>query len=526
MKAALTLMILAAPALANEAPAIPRFIDETASSGLTTVYKGAWEFMAGGGVAAFDCSGDRKPDLFFAGGEGMSTLYVNDSATGGGLKFTPFASGAEMDRVTGAYPLDIDGDGVLDLVILRSGENAVMKGDGGCHFTRANEAWGFDGGDGWSTAYAATWEKGADWPTMAIGNYIDRTQDVFPWGSCTDNWLHRPEGSARKWAAPLPLKPSFCALSMLFTDWNLSGTPSLRVSNDREYYKGGTEQLWHVPPGEAPRLYTAEEGWKPLKIWGMGIASGDVNGDGYPDYFLTSMADHKLQVMAGGPDKATFKDIAFPLHATAHLPYIGGDIRPSTGWHAEFQDVNDDGRPDLFVAKGNVSEMPDFAMKDPNNLMLMQPDGTFAEVGDKAGVASLRIARGAAVTDLNDDGRVDIVVVNRNDRAEVWRNSAAALDGGTLGHWLQLALHDQGPNVDAIGAWIEVRTGDHVQRQENTSGGGHVSGQIGWRHFGLGPTASAEVRVIWPDGATGDWATVAGDAFYDLTKGQPPAPRR
>lgn len=523
MRAALV-VLLVTPAFADDA-AIPRFVDETATSRITSVYKGGWEFMAGGGIAAFDCSGDRKPDLYFSGGEDMSTLYVNGSAKGGALRFTPTASGAEMDRVTGAYPLDIDGDGILDLMILRSGENVVMKGEGDCRFTRANEDWGFDGGDAWSTAFAATWEKGADWPTLAIGNYIDRKEEAFPWGSCTENWLHRPDGTARKWAAPQPLKPSFCALSMLFTDWNLSGTPSLRVSNDREYYKGGTEQLWHVLPGEAPHLYTADEGWKPLKIWGMGIASADVNGDSYPDYFLTSMADHKLQVIAGAPDKATFKDLAFPLHATVHRPYTGGDEHPSTGWHAEFQDVNDDARPDLFVAKGNVSEMPDFAMKDPNNLLLMQADGSFAEAGDRAGVASLKSARGAAVVDLNDDGRMDIVVVNRNEGAEVWRNSGTAVDGGPLGHWLQLAAHDQGVNRDAIGGWIEVRTGDHVQRREITSGGGHASGQIGWWHFGLGMAKSAEVRVIWPDGSASDWAPVKGDGFYDLARGDAPAPR-
>ena len=93
-----------------------------------------------------------------------------------------------------------------------------MRGLGACKFERANEAWGFDGGDGWSTAFAATWERGANWPTLAVGNYIDRTQETEPWGSCTDNWLHRPlvaNGKAQhKFASPVALKPSFCALSM------------------------------------------------------------------------------------------------------------------------------------------------------------------------------------------------------------------------------------------------------------------------------------------------------------------------
>ena len=516
-------LVLATPAWAQDAPVVPQFVDESVSSGVTSVYQGEWEFMVGGGVAAFDCSGDGMPDLYFAGGSGPSTLYLNASAKGGALLFDPVTSGTEMDRVTGAYPLDVDSDGILDLIVLRSGENVVFKGEGACKFRRANEEWSFVGGDGWSTAFAATWEKGAKWPTVAIGNYIDRTAEAYPWGSCTHNWLHRPDVSAARFAEPIPLKPSFCPLSMLFTDWNRSGTPSLRVSNDREYYKGGTEQMWHVEPGQPPALYTAKEGWRPLKIWGMGIASADITGDGYPEYFLTSMADSKLQTMARPPGEvmtvATFKDIAFSLGAIAQRPYIGDDLNPSTGWHAQFEDVNNDGRADLFVVKGNVSEMPDFALKDPNNLLLQGPDGKFIEAGDKAGVASLKTGRGGAVVDLNGDGQLDIVVVNRHDPAELWRNT-----GEGLGHWLQLALHQPGTNRDAIGSWIEVRHGSVVEQREITSGGGHVSGQVGWWHFGIGADEKAEVRVIWPDGTENIWAPVAGDGFYNISPGAAPEP--
>jgi enediyne biosynthesis protein E4 len=503
MRALWALAVMAGPVMAG--PVVPHFTDETATAGIASVYAGDWQFMAGGGVAAFDCSGDGKPELYMAGGEKASVLYRNDSADGGALTFTAAASGAEMDRVTGAYPLDVDGDGILDLIVLRSGEDVVFKGEGACRFHRANEEWGFQGRDLWSTAFAATWEAGADWPTLAIGTYIDRTEDAFPWGSCTENALYRPDG--RGFAAPLALKPSFCALSMLFSDWNGSGLPSLRVSNDREYYKGGSEQMWHVEAGKAPALYTAAEGWKPLKIWGMGIASTDVTGDGLPDYFMTSMADNKLQVLAGGPEKATFKDVALARNAIAQRPYVGGDFHPSTGWHAEFQDVNNDGVQDLFIAKGNVSAMPDFAAKDPNNLLLGQPDGVFVEAGDTAGVASFRQARGASVVDLNGDGQLDLVVVNRND-------------GVGLGHWVQVALHQDGANRNAIGAWVELRIGEAVQRREVTSGGGHAGGQVGWLHFGLGAAETAELRVIWPDGTKDDWVSIAADQFYDLQRGE------
>jgi hypothetical protein len=499
---------------AEDLPTVPQF-RETTEAGIAHTFAGEWEFMVGGGVAVFDCDGNGMQDMFLAGGENPGQLYRNIATPGGDLRFAGVADAPAPNKVSGAYPLDIDSDGEMDLVILRVGPNMILRGRGDCRFEDVTADWGLDGGDAWSTAFSAMWEKGATWPTLAIGNYIDRREEFSPWGSCTDNWLHRPAANGGPgFAPPLPLTPSYCALSMLFTDWNRSGTPSLRVSNDREYYEGGQEQMWHLPPDAPPRLYTAEEGWQPLKIWGMGIASADVDGNGYPDYFLTSMADNKLQIVAEpGPDaKPTFKDVAFARGVTAHRPYVGGDPRPSTAWHAQFDDVNNDGLVDLFVAKGNVSAMPDFAVEDPNNLLLQLPDGTFSEAGDNAGVASLATARGAALADFNADGRLDLVVVNRNAPTQLWQNA------GPAGHWLQLLPRQDGVNRDVIGGWIELRLGDRVVRREITSGGGHAGGQAGWWHFGLGAASAAEVRIIWPDGGEGQWESLAADQRYILPR--------
>jgi len=500
--------------------AIPTFTEETASSGLASVYTGEWQYMVGGGVATFDCNGDGFPDVFLAGGASPAKFYRNASARGGALKFIAETSGLELDKVTGAYPLDVDGDGIMDLVLLRVGENVVMRGLGNCKFERANERWSFDGGDGWSTAFSATWEKGANWPTLAVGNYIDRSKETDPWGSCTDNWLHRPLGIERKFAPAVVLKPSFCALSMLFTDWSRTGARDLRVSNDREYYDGGQEQLWHVQPGKPPALYTEAEGWKPVRIWGMGIAEYDVNGDGFPDYALTSMADNRLQTLAsiavGGVPKPVFKDMAFDRGVTAHRPYQGTDLRPSTGWHAQFADVNNDGFADLFIAKGNVDKMPDFANADPNNLLLQLKDGTFREAGGLAGVDSTKTSRGAAVVDFNLDGKLDLLVSNRRELAQIWRNTST-----NAGHWIEIAVHQDGPNRDAVGGWLEVKRGGQVMQRELTVGGGHASGQNGWWHFGLGEEGKADVRVLWPDGKAGAWEGLAGDTFYVVERGSP-----
>ncbi len=518
IRSALPMLLLATAARAGE-PLIPSFVDETATAGIVSSYEGDWEYMVGGGVAAFDCSGDGFPDLAFAGGTASASLWINLSDQGGPLLFERADSGIEMEAVVGAYPFDADGDGLKDLMLLRQGENVLMQGLGDCRFERANELWGLDGSDAWHSAFAATWEDGQDWPTLAVGAYIDSKEEFFPWGSCTDNLLFRPEG--RGWGEPLPLAPSHCALSMLFTDWDRSGTPALRVSNDREYYKGGQEQMWRVPPGEPPRLYTEEEGWRYLRIWGMGIASRDLNLDGFPEYALTSMADNKLQTLAevpdhGGPLRPAYDDVAYPRGAIAQRPYTGGDVRPSTGWHAEFADVNNDARPDLFFAKGNVAEMPDFAAKDPNNLLLLRADGTFLEAGLEARVASMRVARGATLADLNLDGLPDLVVTNRWEAAEVWRNGTEG-----AGRWIQVRLEMPGPNRDGVGAWIEVRLPDGIHSREITVGGGQAGGSMGWWHMGLGEAEAPEIRVIWPDGTEGAWETLPANGFYVL---RPDAP--
>ena len=117
-----------------------------------------------------------------------------------------------------------------------------------------------------------------------------------------------------------------------------------------------------------------------------------------------------------------YEDVAFERGVTAHRPFTGDDTNPSTGWHAAFEDVNNDGLWDLFVAKGNVDAMPDMALQDPNNLLLGNEDGTFTEAADRAGLLSFKRGRGAAVVDLNRDGQLDVVVANRGDNAQVWRN--------------------------------------------------------------------------------------------------------
>jgi hypothetical protein len=513
----------------------PTFVDETVSAGIDQTYDGDAMFDTGGGVAVFDCDGDGKPEIYMSGGTNPAVLYHNDSPIGGALRFSAIHGAAtDLTSVTGAYPIDVDGDGNTDLAVLRAGGNVVLRGLGGCRFEAANEAWGIDGGNGLSIAFSATWEGSNALPTLAFGRFrkIDSTGKLTL--DCDAPMFIRPDASGAGYATPIALEPGYCSLSLLFSDWSGTGERDLRVANDRNYYIGGQEQLWRIVPGQAPSLYTAADGWQKVQIQGMGIATYDLAGDGKPDYFLTSQADNRLQELAGGPGRPDYRDIALKMGVTSARPGAGGDVLPSTAWHPEFQDVNNDGFIDLLITKGNPSAVPEYASKDPSALFLGRPDGTFVDRAEAAGIVDFDRGRGAALADFNLDGQLDLVEVFYQAPAKLWRNvgTGDAAKPAPMGHWLDVRLAQPAPNTDAIGAWIEVRAGDKTWRRELNVGGGHSSGELGWIHFGLGSaTTDVQVRVKWPDGTTGPWLAAAADSFVVVTKGdsavapwQPAAP--
>jgi len=501
----------------------PLFVEEAGAAGLEHSYSGEFEHFVGGGVAILDCNSDGLPDLYLAGGSAPAALFVNASEHGGALRFERVRDVAtDLATVTGAYPLDIDSDAHADLAVLRFGENVLLRGLGDCRFERANEAWTYDGGSLWTTAFSARWDPGRSWPTLAFGNYLTST-DPNEY-SCADNELVRPATGGAGYQPAAALSPGWCTLSMLFSDWDRSGRRDLRVSNDRHYYgdlSDGAEQLWRVPVVGTPSEYTLADGWQTVRIFGMGIASHDVTGDGYPDYYLTSQADNKLQALADGAGKPDYYDIAFVRRATAHRPFEGDTTLASTAWHDEFADVNNDALTDLFVAKGNVDSMAEYAARDPSNLLLGRADETFEEAAPAAGLVDFGRARGAGLADFNVDGLLDLVVVVRRENVRLWRNvgSGSAQAPAAMGNWISVAPVQAGSNRDAIGSWVEARVGDRTQLEERTVGGGHLSGQLGPVHFGVGSAASVELRVTWPDGDIGPWHIVAANQRVLVERG-------
>ena len=131
------------------------------------VYDGGWEHFVGGGLAVLDCDGDARPDMVAAGGSNPPVLLRNRSPNGGDLSFEKATPDAfNLNGTVGAYPVDVDNDGLLDLVMLRVGPDVILRGLGNCEFGPM----AFDTGDHWSTAFSATWEAGQTMPTLAFGH--------------------------------------------------------------------------------------------------------------------------------------------------------------------------------------------------------------------------------------------------------------------------------------------------------------------------------------------------------------------
>ena len=157
---------------------------------------------------------------------------------------------------------------------------------------------------------------------------------------------------------------------------------------------------------------------------------------------------------------------------------------------------------DLFIAKGNVEQMPDFAANDPDNLLIGQWDGGFAEGGDVAGIALPTKGRGAIVEDFNMDGMLDLLVVNRSQKASLFRNCGAVAGdlARPMGNFVGIELRQKDVNRDAVGALIYVKSGTQTYVRSVQVGGGHAAGHAGFVHVGVGTAERAEIRVKWPDG--------------------------
>jgi hypothetical protein len=227
----------------------------------------------------------------------------------------------------------------------------------------------------------------------------------------------------------------------------------------------------------------------------MGVDCGDFNNDGRLDFYVTNYAG-ELPVLFENVGQGLLNDVTRRARA-------GLGALPHVTWGSGLVDFNNDGHRDLYVACGhlddNVEQRDDLTAYRLRNLLLLnRGDGTFDDISGQAGDGLLPVhsSRGAVFDDLDNDGDIDVVVLNSRERPTVLRNQTA-----NAHHWMEIILRGVRANADGVGARVRVTAGDFVQLAEVHSGRSYQS-HFGTRlHFGLGTRDRvARIEVRWPGG--------------------------
>ena len=360
-----------------------------ASSGIDHRYQGEFEYFVGGGVAAFDCDGDGRDDLFLAGGTEPAALYRNDSADRRRAALRTRA--VARDRSHRGHRRLPDRhrqrrasstSSCCAAVATSCCAASATAGSSPPTSSSASTAAGLD--DGVQRDVGGR-ERAADAGVRPLPRARTRT-------AATRAGCVRPDASGGTVRARRSRsRPGYCTLSMLFSDWSHTGQRDLRVSNDRHYYHDGEEQLWRIAPGPAADAVHRGRRLAPAADLGHGHRQPGRHRR-RPPRGVPHQPGRQQAADAGQrrrPARPTTTSRC-SSGVTAQRPFAGGDVLPSTAWHPEFADVNNDGIADLFVTKGNVDAQIDQASRDPNNLLIGQPDGTFVEGAEAAGIVELR----------------------------------------------------------------------------------------------------------------------------------------
>ncbi len=426
------------------------FTDVTDRSGLG----GGASF--GMGVAVGDFDNDGHPDLFVTA-YGRPTLYRNrgdgtfaDVTAKSGIVAPPWT--------TSAVWFDYDGDGLLDLFL--------------CGFVDYTA----------SSQKLCIAERGGK-----PGYCIPR---VFKAGSCR-LYRNRGDGTFTDVSRETGIAARASkALGVVVTDINNDGRLDLFVANDTvENFlflnRGGRFE----DAGIASMVGLSESGWPRS---GMGVDAGDINGDGLQDLFVANIDKERFSLYRN-TGHGVFDDLSFSGE-------LGRATYNLSGWGCKLADFDNDGILELFVANGHPDDMvaernPKVAYKEPM-LLFRQDNGQFRNISSQAGPAFSwpLSARGAAVGDLNNDGRLDIVVGVNGGSPVLLRNQVS-----TGNNWVGLSLRGVKANRDGVGSKITWQSGEVRRSKLKGAGGSYLSSHDPREILGLGRAGKADwVEIRWP----------------------------
>jgi len=306
------------------------------------------------------------------------------------------------------------------------------------------------------------------------------------------------------------VKPGY-ALTAVAADFDGDGWPDLYVACDtspsllfRNNRDGTFTEL-----GLECGVSLSEDGQEQA---GMGLGIGDFDTDGSLDIFKTHFRGDTA-VLYRNNGKGYFRDVTIRAGLGVETRYVG--------WGAAIADLDNDGLPDLFFSTGMVypevqQKLAEAPYKTPNVLFRNLGGGKFEELVDEAGpaIAEAHSSRGVAFGDFDNDGDIDILIVNQNEPPSLLRNDVS---GGH--HWLKVLLVGTASNRSAIGAQVVATYGDRRQAQAVLAQSSYLSANDRRLHFGLGPATAASLEIRWPNGASEKVADVAADQLVVIREG-------
>ncbi len=545
-------VFMAAQKAAAPPPPVVQFTDATKSAGLTISHittaqqRYIVESMSGG-VGFIDCDNDGKLDIitvngstvdrFRQGGDPMITLYHQAPE----MKFTDITKEAGLTSKgwgMGIAVADFNNDGLQDIYVTGYGHNVLYRNIGNCKFEDVTQASGVAGG-GFSTGAAwADYDRDGN-VDLFVSRYVHidinqlpefgsnekfcRFRGILvqcgPWGMEGESDLlyhNRGDGTFEEVSkkAGVDDPAHRYGLGVVWGDYDNDGWPDLYVAND-----AGANYLYHnnhdgtfEEVGLISGTALSPDG---QELGSMGVDFGDYDRDGRLDIFVTNFVDQPDDLYRN-LGNGSFADMSSQAR-------INQSSFPFVKWGTGLIDLDNDGWLDLVIANGHVYPQVDSI---PGGVRYRQPlqafrnnhDRTFTDISTSSGLANLplRCRRGVAFGDVNNDGRVDVLVLNVGEPPTLLLNTTADTN-----HRVAFKLVGTKSNRAAIGARVAIKAGKDIQFDEVRGGGSYLSQNDLRLHFGLGAESKLDsVTVTWPNGKAEVLHNLAADVIYTIAEGE------